>query len=132
MRDRFENELATLTGQELAAEVVRAAEEVKGEDPQILELKGLSSIADYFVIVHGRSDRQVQAIANRIIAELDEQNIDPLGLEGYEAGHWILIDFGDVVVHVFYEETRQFYDLEGLWSDAPRMMLPQQQNGAKT
>lgn len=110
--------------QQLVTEILAAAAEVKAENPQVLDLRKLTSFADYFVIVSGRSDRQVQAIADRIIETLSHKKNKPLGIEGYDTGHWILLDFGPVVAHVFYDETRDFYDLERLWSDAPRVDVP--------
>lgn len=113
-----------MTSESLAYEIVEAAAEIKAIDPIILDLRDLTSISDFFVIAHGRSDRQVQAMANKVMEQMAAKGIKPLGIEGYKTGHWILLDFGDVVAHFFYEETRAFYDLEGLWSDAPRLDLP--------
>ena len=87
----------------------------------ILEMKGLSSIADYFVICSGKSDRQVQAIAHAIEETLKKEGIYPLGVEGFSEAKWVLLDYNDVVVHIFYEGVREFYDLEGLWNDAPNV-----------
>lgn len=112
-----------MTAKKLAQEIVQAAADVKAEEPQILDLRGMNSITDYFVIAHGRSDRQVQAIADRILENLAKKGLKPLGIEGYEGGHWVLVDYGDVVAHLFYEETRRFYDLESLWNDAPRIPI---------
>lgn len=109
--------------QQLVKEILAAAAEVKAEDPQALDLRQLTSFTDFFVILSGRSDRQVQAIADRIIETLAKKDSKPVGIEGYEGGHWILLDFGPVVAHVFYQETRDFYDLERLWSDAPRVTV---------
>ena len=86
-------------------------------------MRGVSSYTDYFLICSGKSDRQVQAIAQRIAEVLEEQGIKPLGLEGTSEGKWVLIDYGDLVIHVFLEPIRRFYDLEGLWIDAPRIDL---------
>lgn len=91
----------------------------------ILEVKKLSSFTDYFVICSGNSDRQVQAIAGHIEEKLKEGNVRPLSVEGKREGRWVLLDYGDVVIHVFYQPVREFYDLERLWSDAPRIELPQ-------
>ena len=102
---------------------LKAAIEKKAQDLTLLELKGISSFTDYFVICSGRSDRQVQAIAQAIEAALKTKGIRPLGQEGTAAGRWILMDYEDVVVHVFLEPVRKFYDLEGLWIDAPRIDL---------
>jgi len=112
-----------MTPQQLVHTIVTAATEVKAIDSQVLDLRKLASFTDYFVIASGRSDRQVQAIADRILEITAAQKEKPIGVEGYESGHWILIDFGAVVAHIFYQETREFYGLEQLWSDAPRLEL---------
>lgn len=102
----------------------RALLDRKAVDLAILEVKTLSSFTDYFLICSGNSDRQVQAIASHIEEKLGQQGIRPLGIEGKREGHWILLDYGDVVIHVFYQPVREFYDLERLWSEAPRVELP--------
>jgi len=83
----------------------------------------LSSFADYFIICSGTSDRQVQAIASSIQENLKEFGIIPLGVEGERLGKWVLMDYNDVIIHIFYEPIRLFYDIERLWSDAPRMEI---------
>lgn len=102
----------------------RAALDHKAIDLAILEVKNLSSFTDYFVISSGNSDRQVQAIASHIEEKLGKQGLRPLGIEGKREGRWVLLDYGDVVMHIFYHPIRDFYDLERLWSDAPRVELP--------
>lgn len=102
---------------------LRAAVEKKAQDPVLLELKGISSITDYFLLCSGRSDRQVQAIAQGIEEALKKKGIRPLGQEGIVGGRWILLDYADVVVHIFLDPVRKFYDLEGLWMDAQRIEL---------
>jgi len=102
----------------------RAALDHKAIDLVILEVKNLSSFTDYFVISSGNSDRQVQAIASHIKEKLEKQGIYPLGIEGKREGRWILLDYGDVVIHIFYQPVREFYDLERLWSDAPKVDWP--------
>ena len=82
-------------------------------------------MADYFVICTGRSDIQVQAICRAVEETLAKASIHPLAIEGYTHGQWVLIDYGDVIVHVFYETVREFYNLEGLWGQAPRRELPE-------
>ncbi len=96
----------------------------KAVDLVILEVKDLSSFTDYFLICSGNSDRQVQAIASHVEEKMGQQGFRPLGVEGKREGHWILLDYGDVIVHVFYQPVREFYDLERLWSEAPRVELP--------
>ena len=96
----------------------------KAIDLVILEVKDLSSFTDYFLICSGNSDRQVQAIAAHLEEKLGKEGLRPLGMEGKRDGRWVLLDYGDVVVHVFYNPVREFYDLERLWSEAPRLELP--------
>lgn len=96
----------------------------KGSDPQVLDVRGLSSFTDYFLIVSGSSDRRVQSIAEAVVEEMKSRGIRPLGMEGLREGRWVVIDFGEWVVHVFYEDVRAFYDLEGLWFDARSVEIP--------
>jgi ribosome-associated protein len=105
--------------------VTRSALEKKAYDLVVMEVREMTSIADYFVICSGRSDRQVQSIAQGIEECLGQSAIVPLSIEGANRGHWVLMDFADVIVHIFYEPVRQFYDLDGLWGDAPRVPLPE-------
>jgi len=100
---------------------VRAALGRKAGDLIVLDVNGVCDVADAFVICSGRSNRQVSAIAEHIERELKTAGIRPLGVEGANEGQWALLDYGEVVIHVFYEPVRQFYDLEGLWSDADRI-----------
>jgi ribosome-associated protein len=93
----------------------------KATDLVVLDLRRLSSIADVFIICSGRSNRQVVAIAEHIQADLKKHGITPLSVEGKKQGHWVLLDYGHVIIHVFYEPVRSFYDLEGLWIDAERI-----------
>ncbi len=88
-------------------------------------MRSLTSIADYLVICTGRSDRQVQSIAQAVQERLAEQKMRPISIEGLRRGQWVLLDYGDVVVHVFYQPVREFYDLERLWQHAPRVPLPE-------
>lgn len=104
---------------DLARQIAQSAYDVKAEDLVVLDLRKFSSFTDYFIIASGRSDRQVQAIADRIQEDLKKKGVRPLGIEGYAQGHWILADFGSVVAHLFFTETRDFYGIEKLWSDAP-------------
>ena len=101
--------------------IVKACEEVKGQETTILDVHSISDFADYFVVVSGRSDRQVQGITNRVIEELFRSGIKPLSVEGYEDGQWVLVDCGDIVVHIFYEPVRATYDIESLWMRAKRV-----------
>lgn len=105
----------------MAAVCARIALDAKAEDLVVLDVRGLASFTDYFVIMSGRSTRHVQGLAEAIESELSAKRISSKSSEGLREGMWVLLDFGDVVVHVFYHETRGFYDLEGLWHDAPRL-----------
>ena len=103
--------------------VVKAADGRRAEDITALKVDEISPMADYFVIMTGGSDRQVQAIANAVIEKAHETGVTIGIVEGKNHAKWVLIDLGDVVVHVFREETRQFYNLEKLWSQAPLVNL---------
>jgi ribosome-associated protein len=103
--------------------VVDACEDVKGKDVSVLDVHRISDFADYLVVVSGRSDRQVQGITNRIVEELGHLHVSPSSVEGYEDAQWVLIDCGDVVVHVFYEPVREHYDIESLWIRGQKMEL---------
>ena len=96
----------------------------KALDVVILNVGGLTSLADAFIICSGRSNRQVTAIAEYIRTTLKKEGLTPLSIEGLKEGHWVLMDYGNVVIHVFYDSVRRFYDLEGLWVDAPRISTP--------
>jgi ribosome-associated protein len=100
-------------------EVVAAAEERKAYDLRVLQLGEVTSFTDYFLICSGTSGRQVQAIADAVQQTMKDERVRPLQVEGYKNGRWVLMDYGDFVVHIFDEETRTFYGLERLWSDAP-------------
>ena len=93
----------------------------KALDIIVLDVRGLTSLADTFIICSGRSNRQLTAIADYIRIDLKKQGVAPLSVEGLQEGHWVLMDYGDIVIQVFYDDVRRFYDLEGLWSDAPRI-----------
>ena len=95
--------------------------ERKAVDPVLIEVTGITSIADYFIIASGSSTRQVQAITRHLEKRMREAGIKPLGIEGEQNAQWVLKDYGDVIIHIFYEDVRKFYDLEGLWVDAPRL-----------
>ena len=108
---------------ELARFAALAALDKKAEDLVILDVRGLSSIADFFVIMSGRSTRHVQGLAQAVDAALRHKNVKDGNTEGLNEWHWVLLDYNDVIVHIFYNEDRSFYDIEGLWHDAPRVEL---------
>ncbi len=109
-----------MTSNELANHIAGIASERKALDIVVLDLKELASFTDHFVICSGSSERQVSAVADSIYCELKQKGHMPLGMEGSNQGMWALIDYGDVVVHVFHEEMREYYQLEDMWLDAPR------------
>lgn len=100
---------------------VGAGLDKKALDPVILDISQLSSVAEFFVIMSGTSDRHVKSVAENILDAFRAVGIKPLGDEGLKEGRWVLLDFGEVVVHVFHEPVREYYDIERLWVDAPRL-----------
>jgi ribosome-associated protein len=105
--------------------VVEAALEKKAYDLVVVEVEHLNSIADYFLIATGRSDVQVQAIVRGIEERMDREKAHPISIEGLHRAHWVVLDYDDVVVHVFFEPTREFYRLERTWTDAREILLPE-------
>ncbi|WP_423407464.1 ribosome silencing factor [Heyndrickxia sp. MSNUG] len=108
-----------MSERELLMTAVKAADDKRAEDIMVLNMKGISLIADYFIICHGNSDKQVQAIAREVREKALEKGYDLKRMEGFDEARWVLIDIGDVVVHVFHKEERSYYNLERLWGDAP-------------
>lgn len=115
--------LQDLPGAELARRIALAAADKQAENMVVLDVRGLASFADYFVIMSGRSTRHVQSLAEAVDEAITDKRLRAGVTEGLNDGRWVLLDFSDVVVHVFYREVREFYDLEGLWHDAPRLAL---------
>ena len=103
---------------------VKAVMGRKATNVVALDVAELTSYADVFIICSGSSNRQVSAIADFIQTDLKKHKIKPLSVEGTQDGHWVLLDYGHVIIHVFYEPVREFYGLEGLWVDARRIMTP--------
>lgn len=108
---------------ELLSIVVKAADDKHAEDITIMNMDGISLVADYFVICHGNSDKQVQAIAREIKDKAHQYGHDVERMEGFDNARWVLIDLGYVVIHIFHSEERRYYSLERLWGDAPRETL---------
>lgn len=104
------------------AQVVHAIEDRKGEKIVVLDLRGLSDAADYFVIASGTSDAHVRGIADGVVQALEAAGHPANHVEGLTTGRWVLLDFVDIVVHLFHPETRAFYRLERLWQDAPPLL----------
>ena len=111
------------SSKELAKLCAQAAIDKKAKEPIVLDVRKLCSFTDFFVIISGRSTRHVQGLAEAIEAELRSKKISSSKAEGLNEGTWVLLDYNDIVVHIFYAETRKFYDIEGLWHDAPRISL---------
>ena len=104
---------------------VQAAQSKKAEDIVALDISDVSSFADVFIVCNGSNTRQNQAISDAIQSELRDDGLRPLGIEGYQNAVWILLDYGDLVIHVLSPETRKLYDLERLWKKAPRIPVPE-------
>jgi ribosome-associated protein len=112
-----------LDAKELALKIASAALDKQALTIEIIDVGSKADYASYIVICSGRSERQVDAIATGVETSLKKERVFPLGVEGREANQWVLIDYGDVVFHVFEDHTRGFYDLDGLWIDAARLPL---------
>jgi len=95
----------------------------KAEDVMVLDVRGLTSYTDAFIIASGRSTRQVSSIGQHIDTEMKKKGVKAFSVDGLEEGRWVLLDYGDVIIHIFYDEVRRFYNLEGLWADARRVDL---------
>ncbi len=112
-----------LKPEKLATLAAQSARDKKAQNIVILNLRGLSSVTDCFVLCSGESDLHVKAIANQIVGDLEEQGEKPWHVEGYPNASWILLDYIDVVVHIFSEKVRKYYALERLWGDAPTQTI---------
>ncbi len=108
---------------------LHAAGEKKAIDPVVLDLRDIASFTDYFVIVGGANERQVQAISDEVYETLKKAGEPAARVEGYKTAEWILLDYGDFVVHVFEQKARKFYDLERLWRESKRVQLPAEFTG---
>lgn len=115
---------ANTEGAKKALLCAQAAIDKKAENLRILDVSELSGFTDYFLIASGMSDRQVQAIADAVGNVMEVNGYELLSAEGFQDGRWVLMDFGDVVVHLFLDALREYYDLENLWKDAPRVKIP--------
>ena len=115
----------TLDSHGKAMAAVEAALDKKAQDLVVLQVEHLNSIAEYFLIATGRSDIQVQAIARSIEERMAQANERPLAIEGLAHAHWVVLDYDDVVIHLFYQPAREFYRLESTWTDAHEVSLPE-------
>jgi ribosome-associated protein len=117
----------SLTKRNLPREIrlsVQASQAKKAEDITVLDLRGLCSFTDFFVVMTGNSTRQNTAVSESIEQKLKENKVAPLGVEGRGSAEWILLDYGSFVVHIFSQQAREYYSLEKLWGDAPRLSWP--------
>ncbi|MDW0112318.1 MULTISPECIES: ribosome silencing factor [Sporosarcina] len=105
----------------------KAVDDKKAQEIVVLNMEGISLIADQFIICHANSERQVQAIAREVVDKAAEHNYEVRRMEGLDNGRWVLVDLGDVVVHVFHKDERGYYNLEKLWGDAPLLQLDEMQ-----
>ena len=105
-----------VAGDALLSVAQKALEDLKAVEPVVLDVRSLSSVMDYLVVASGTSSRHVKSLSDHVLKKAKEQGMRPLGVEGEHAGEWVLVDFGDVVVHVMQPAVRSFYDLERLWS----------------
>ncbi len=113
----------------MKATVMRAMDEAKAQDIRPLDVRGMTDITDFMIVAGGTSDRHVKTIAEKVLEVMREAGCKPVGVEGQQEGDWILIDYGDVVVHVMRKATREHYDLEGLWSEQLRDVVIAQREG---
>lgn len=124
----MERSITHIESKAKAIEAAQAALDKKAKDTVVLELKDLTIIADYFVVCSGESTTQVKAIVENVEKKLREYGQKPMGIEGLNTARWVLMDYGDVIVHVFEEETRAYYELEKFWLDAPRIPFEKEVN----
>ncbi len=113
--------MAQITEQEKLEIIIRALDSKKGENIQAIKVADLTILADYFVIVNGTSNTHVRALADEVEYQLSQKGIEPERRESDTGNTWIVLDYGDIIVHIFYKETREFYKLEGLWADGETM-----------
>jgi ribosome-associated protein len=121
MRTVSRAQKTSLTSEELVELAARTLVANKGQEALVLDVRGLSGLWDYFIICSGGSKRHVQALAQHLQEALGQAGVKPMGVEGLEDGQWVLLDYVDVVIHLFIQPLREFYDLEGLWVEATRL-----------
>ena len=114
-----------MTAKEMARIAVEALEDKKANDVRIIDIEKISTIADYFIIAGGTNRNQVQAMSDEIEERLGKTGTAPKHIEGYAGANWILMDYGDIVIHIFDEENRVFYDLERIWRDGESIIKAQ-------
>ena len=116
-----------MQGKKLVQKILAACSDKQGKETICLDLRRFNALANYFILTSGTSERQVSAIANHVVSTLRDEKTKPYRVEGLNESRWVLVDYSDVIVHVFHQETRQFYNLERLWGDAPRISDSQEE-----
>ncbi|MCL2108333.1 MAG: ribosome silencing factor [Oscillospiraceae bacterium] len=112
-----------LENKEILKTAIAALDSKNAKNTEVIKVAGLTDLADYFILASGTSSTQVKTLADEVEKKLSEQGINPKRTEGYKGANWIVLDYVDVVVHIFHEETRQFYDLERLWQDGEKIIV---------
>lgn len=115
-----------MDGKTFVYKIAKVADDKRAENIVILDMRGVSLIADYFLICHGNSEKQVQAIASELKEVAVNERIDVKRMEGFQEARWVLLDLGQVVVHVFHKQDRDYYNLEKLWGDVPRLKVEEE------
>ena len=124
-----ENYMADNRSKKMASIAYRALEEKKADDIKVLDIENVSTLADYFIIASGKNHNQVQAMADAVDEMLGKAGYEPKQTEGYRSANWILLDYGDIVVHIFDTENRLFYDLERIWRDGTETTIGELEEG---
>lgn len=121
--------MADSRSRQMASLAYRALEDKKAEDIKVIDIEHISTLADYFIIASGRNHNQIQAMADAVDEKLGKAGFEPKQKEGYRTANWILLDYGDLVVHIFDTENRLFYDLERIWRDGTQTSIEQLEEG---
>lgn len=116
--------MSKITSKEMMKLAVQALEEKKSIDIKVINISDVSVIADYFIITSGSNINQVQALSDNVADELSKNDINYRQIEGYNSGNWILMDYNDIIIHIFNQEDRLYYDLERIWKDGKVVELP--------
>ena len=106
----------TVTTEQLKQWVITALEDLKAQDIQILDVRGMTSITDLMIVASGTSDRHIKALADNVVEAVKKHDVQPIGVEGESSREWVLVDLGDIILHVMHPQTRAFYNLEKLWT----------------
>ena len=113
--------MAEKNAKEMVKTAVAALQDKKGEDIRVIDISGVTVIADYFIIASGNSSTQTRTLAEEVEYQMSQAGVEPNRKEGYNGSNWVILDYGDIVVHIFYKETRDYYQLERLWADGEKI-----------